>query len=166
MFKKIVAAIAAIAILIATPAVAGFSNSERQIGIRASHKSLEIQTLGTDRVWVQVEDRNRIQERLANNPDKGRPYGITGVHQGNGNYLIYVQMGFMQLPVGIMTESAVAEVIPVFALLDGVRPPLFLTFVGFEDIWVYLDTTEGQEEYVLGVIRELNQKANDAEGVR
>jgi hypothetical protein len=155
--KKGIVAIVAAVMLMATPAVAGFKNSVSPVGVKASHKTLEIQHLD-EHVWVMVEDRIRVQERIANNKELGPPNKIIGMYQSQGNYMVYMSMGFFMMPMGVMHQSAIAEIVPVFKTLEGMYPKQFITFTGFEDIWVYMDTTEGQEDYVLSVIRELNQK--------
>jgi hypothetical protein len=166
MFKKTIAAIAAAAVLIATPAIAGFSNRvDNGVGRIASHKSLEIQHIDGD-AWVMVEDNVRVDERLANHPGYGPPPQIIGIHKGNGNYLIYIQMGFFHMPMGVMNMDVIKTIVPIFETLDGMYPRQFITFATFEDIWVYMDTTEEQEAYVLSVIRELNNRALEAEDVR
>jgi len=166
--KKFIAALVAAAMLVATPAIAGFKNTNNQLnkaGVKASYKALEIQHYG-ENTWVMVEDRIRVQERLANNPERGVPSRVMGIHQGNGDYLIYITMGFWTMPFGIFDMDTLKTIVPVFNTLDGMYPAQFMTFAGFEDIWVYMDTTEGQEDFALSVIRDLNQKALDAEGVR
>jgi hypothetical protein len=165
--KKFIAALVAAAMLIATPAIAGFKNTNpfNKVGVKASYKALEIQHQD-DKTWVMVEDRIRVQERLANNSDRGVPSRVVGIHQGNGDYLIYITMGFWTMPFGVFDMDTLKTIVPVFNTLDGMYPAQFMTFAGFEDIWVYMDTTEGQEDFALSVIRDLNQKALDAEGVR
>jgi len=165
--KKFIAALVAAAMLVATPAIAGFKNNTNpdRTGIKASYKALEIQHYGKN-TWVMVEDRIRVQERVANHPEKGVPSRVIGIHQGNGDYLIYITMGFWTMPFGVFDMDTLKTIVPVFNTLDGMYPAQFMTFAGFEDIWVYMDTTEEQEDFALSVIRDLNQKALDAEGVR
>jgi hypothetical protein len=160
--KKMLIALAVAVSLIFAPIAMAKPSLSNGVGIKASHKSLELQEAcdreGNNCIsWLMIEDRVRLKERINNGLDF-EPAQVLGFRTPSGNYFVIITVGWFRLPLGEIPTAWLMEKFPgTKGILDNIKPAKFMTFTGFEDIFWYFDVSgEGQEEKALKLIRERN----------
>jgi hypothetical protein len=111
-----------------------------------------------------IQDDLRIAERVKNEGQPGTM--IVGQSQGNGMYMIFAQTMFGVHLLGYMHWNYILDLQPSWKVLGDITPTMFSTVAGFEDIWAYFEVLDEDIDKAVVMIRELNQKSMDAEGVR
>jgi hypothetical protein len=166
MFKKLVAVVAATAmLLVGTAAFAGVDS-----GIFSSYKEvLEVQYVdyeGDRAEFAMIQDDLRIAERLRND---GPPTAmIHGFEVGEGVYYVIMQIPFGTFPIGEMTWEMFIDM-GFFSVIKDYPPKNFNTAIGFEDIWGYFEYDDEDIEKIKSLIRALNAedlKQYDGNGVK
>ena len=159
MFKKLlVVAALVIAFVMPMNAVA------EEGGVISSYKNVIsvnwIEVDGENLYWVFFGDSDRAQQRANYYMKKGHPIQeVVGFRNEDGSYRIMVSFGFFHMPMGDLSWEAVTDIIKNFKILGDLRPLLFQTFLGFEDVWVYVDFDEdGWLEKVKSIVNELYQE--------
>jgi len=165
MFKKVLAIIIAVSFIFAPIAMA--KPALDPVGIISSAPSgWEVQYVcdaeGENCIeWLMIEDRMRVKDRTTDaiKAGAGNPSTVLGFWNPEANaYLIFLQFGFITMPIGFLGIDYISAHFPhVAELFNYYIPNKFQTFAGYEDIWWYF-SNEGNEDEARDFIRYLNER--------